>query len=136
MTRPRGPRLTVDAVWIHRGRVLLVRRGRAPFRGRWALPGGFVEPKETVEHAVQRELLEETGLLARAVGIIGVYSGPARDPRGPTTTVAFRMRGRAGSPLGSDDAKEARWTPLHEARALAFDHDRILRDARRRGRAR
>jgi len=126
-----NPALTVDAVWIHRGRVLLVRRGRAPFRGRWALPGGFVELQETVEQAVARELKEETGLTARPIGLVGVYSGPHRDPRRPTTTVAFLMRGTAGKPRAGDDSAEAAWVPLPKARPLAFDHDRILRDARR-----
>jgi 8-oxo-dGTP diphosphatase len=126
-----GPALTVDAVWIHRGRILLVRRGRPPFRGRWALPGGFVEGSETVEEAVRRELKEETGLVARECGIVGVYSGPDRDPRRSTATVAFRMTGRAAAPRGGDDAREAAWVPLREARGLAFDHDRIVADALR-----
>ncbi len=127
-----NPALTVDAVWLRRGKVLLVRRARPPFRHRWALPGGFVELKETVEAAVVRELREETGLVGRPWSLVGVYSGPDRDPRKPTTTVAFLIRGRGGSPVGSDDAQSAAWVPLAEARGLAFDHDRILRDARRR----
>lgn len=131
-----GPALSVDAVWLRRGRVLLVRRGRSPFRGAWALPGGFVEPNETVEEAMGRELLEETGLCGRPARIVGVYSGPDRDPRHPTTTVAFLIRGRGGTPRGGDDAAEAAWVPLRDARRLAFDHDRILRDARRMARSR
>jgi len=127
---PPGPALTVDAVWIAGGRVLLVRRGAPPFRGRWALPGGFVDACETVEAAVVRELKEETGLVARPIAVLGVYSGPGRDPRRPTATVAFRMRGRVASPRGSDDAADAAWVPLAAARGLAFDHDRIVRDAR------
>ncbi len=126
---PRGPALTVDAVWLDRGRVLLVRRGRPPFRGRWAFPGGFVAPQETVEQAVARELLEETGLRARPVRLVGVYSGPDRDPRQPTATVAFLMRGRVATPSAGDDAALAAWLPLRDARRLAFDHGRILRDA-------
>lgn len=130
----RGPALTVDAVWIDRGRILLVRRGRPPFRGRWALPGGFVGPEETVEAAVLRELREETGLRGVLDRLVGVYSGPDRDPRQPTATVAFLLRGRAGPPLAGDDAANAAWVPLAQARGLAFDHDRILRDARRASR--
>jgi 8-oxo-dGTP diphosphatase len=128
---PRGPALTVDAVWIDRGRLLVVRRGRPPFRGRWALPGGFVEPTETVEAAVVRELYEETGLRGRVGGLLGVYSGPDRDPRRPTATVAFLIRGRARLPRAGDDAAGALWLPVGQARSLAFDHDRIVRDARR-----
>ena len=128
-TRHQNPALTADPVWIHRDRILLVRRARLPFRGMWALPGGFVEPCETVESAVARELLEETGLRARPWKLVGVYSGPDRDPRKPTTTVAFLMRGRAGRPRGGDDAAEAEWVLLRRARPLAFDHERIVHDA-------
>lgn len=125
----RGPALSTDAVWIDRGRILLVRRGRPPFRGQWALPGGFVEPQETVEQALSRELREETGLLGTAAGIVGVYSGPDRDPRKPTATVAYFVRGRARKPTAGDDAAGASWVPLARAGPLAFDHGRILRDA-------
>jgi 8-oxo-dGTP diphosphatase len=90
-----------------------------------------VEYRERVEDAVMRELREETGLIGRPVAIVGVYSGPDRDPRKPTTTVAYLMRGRGGVPRGNDDASEARWVPLGRARELAFDHDAILRAARR-----
>ncbi len=129
----RNPALTTDAVWIRAGRVLLVRRGQPPFRGLWALPGGFVELRETVEESVVRELFEETGLRARPSKLIGVYSGPDRDPRKPTTTVAFLMRGRGGNPRGGDDAEAAAWVPIGEVGPLAFDHAEILRDALRAG---
>jgi 8-oxo-dGTP diphosphatase len=129
--RYENPALATDAVWIDRGRILLVRRGRPPYRGMWALPGGFVEQRETVEEAVVRELREETGLVARAERLVGVYSGPDRDPRKPTTSVAFLMKGRARTPAGGDDAASAEWVPLSRARPLAFDHEQIVRDARR-----
>jgi len=119
----------VDAVWIDDGRILLVRRGRPPFVGSWALPGGFVEGDEPVEAAVARELLEETGLTARAGALVGVYSGPGRDPRGPTVSLAYRMEGVIGTPRGGDDAAEAAWVPLRPAPSLAFDHARIVADA-------
>ncbi|MGA8543296.1 MAG: NUDIX hydrolase [Thermoplasmata archaeon] len=131
-----NPSLAVDAVWIRSGRVLLVRRGRPPFRGRWAFPGGFVELREKVEEAVVRELREETGLRARPGPIVGVYSGPDRDPRHPTTSVVFLMHGRGGLPRGGDDAADAQWVPLRALEPLAFDHDQILRDALRLVRAR
>ncbi|EQD60645.1 NUDIX hydrolase, core domain protein, partial [mine drainage metagenome] len=108
--RPKGPAVTVDAVWIDRRRVLLVRRGRPPGQGLWALPGGFVEYGETVEAAVTRELREETGLVARPRELVGIYSGPDRDPPAshPSPwpigcTVGF------DPPRGSDDAEEAAW---------------------------
>jgi 8-oxo-dGTP diphosphatase len=131
---PLGPKLTVDAVWIDRGRVLLVRRGRAPFRGRWALPGGFVEGDEPVEDAVLRELREETGLRGSSARLVGVFSGPGRDPRGPTVTIAFRIRGRAGVPVGADDAKDAAWVSVLSLPPLAFDHGDIVRAALRQTR--
>lgn len=128
-TRYRNPALTVDAVALRGGRVLLIRRGRAPFRGMWAFPGGFVEQREFVERALLRELREETGLTARELRLLGVYSGPDRDPRKPTTSVAFLVRGMTGRLRGGDDAGDAQWIAVHDAKPLAFDHERILADA-------
>jgi 8-oxo-dGTP diphosphatase len=84
-----------------------------------------------VEEAVVRELREETGLHGRPVALVGVYSGPDRDPRKPTTSVAFLVTGRAKSPVGADDAASAEWVPLSRARPLAFDHEQILAEGRR-----
>jgi|SRR5580658_7038346 8-oxo-dGTP diphosphatase len=131
-----GPSLAVDAVWVRRGRVLLVRRGRPPFRGSWALPGGFVEVGETVETAVLRELKEETGLTGRRGALIGVYSDPHRDPRKHTVSVVFWIHGPGGVPRGGDDAASAEWVPLDPFPALAFDHGHILKDALRQLRRR
>ncbi len=111
--------------------MLLVRRGRPPYKGSWALPGGFVELNETVEEALRRELKEETGLAGEPAAIVGVFSGPHRDPRKPTATVAFLVRGRAGHPRGGSDAAAAEWVPIAQARPLAFDHALILRVALR-----
>ena len=129
------------------GEVLLVRRARAPFAGEWALPGGFVDVGERTEDACRRELVEETGLRGDVVDLLGVYSDPARDPRGHTVTVAYVLkvsgivdvaagpqRGGAASgpvaPAPGDDAAEARWFPLDALPPLAFDHARIAEDAR------
>jgi 8-oxo-dGTP diphosphatase len=82
-----------------------------------------------VEDAVVRELREETGLVARAGPLVGVYSAPERDPRKHTASVVFEMRGRPRAPSGGDDAASAAWVPLALAKGLAFDHDQILEDA-------
>lgn len=132
------PALTVDGVLIEGKTVLLVRRGRPPWKGRWALPGGFVEIGESCEQAVVREYREETGLAVRPVRLLGVYSDPRRDPRGHIVTVAFLLRRRKGGPReirGGDDASDARWSPLRRPPPLAADHAQILRDARRTHRA-
>jgi 8-oxo-dGTP diphosphatase len=131
------PRVTVDAfVEDGRGRLLLVRRGRPPFRGRWALPGGFCEWGETTEECCAREMLEETGVTVRVEKLLGVYSDPKRDPRGHTVTVLYAARPVRGEAKGSDDAAEARWFTREEIRrlAFAFDHGEIIRAqlARRR----
>ncbi|MGA8663896.1 MAG: NUDIX hydrolase [Thermoplasmata archaeon] len=131
-----SPSLAVDAVWIRRGRVLLVRRGNPPFRGEWALPGGFVEIGETVEQAVLRELREETGLRGRVASLVGVWSDPKRDPRKHTVSVVFRIGGPDGPPRGGDDAAFAQWVPLTPRPRLAFDHGKILSAALRAARPR
>ena len=123
------PNLTVDAIVVDdKRRLLLVERGRDPYKGKFALPGGFVEYGETVENAVSRELEEETGLKAKPLEIVGVYSDPNRDPRGHTVTIVFRMGYRGGEPKGSDDAAAARFFPIDELPPLAFDHDKIVKD--------
>jgi len=127
----RNPRLTVDGVVIRRGHLLLVQRGREPFRGRWALPGGFVEYGETVEAAVVREVREEAGLETRVIRLLGVYSHPERDPRGHTVSVVFLLEVVGGTLRGGDDAARATWFSLDDLPQLAFDHDTIVRDALR-----
>lgn len=116
--------------------VLLVRRGNPPQRGRWALPGGFVDDGEDLPDAAARELEEETGLgLAGAhVEQLAAYGTPGRDPRGRVVTIAY-LAFVAGTtdPNAGSDAAAARWVPvrglLDHPRRLAFDHHRILTDA-------
>jgi 8-oxo-dGTP diphosphatase len=125
----KSPRLTVDALARDgAGRILLVRRGRPPFEGRWALPGGFVEYGETTEDACAREAREETGLTVEVGDVAGVYSRPDRDPRGHTVSVVYFCRPVAGEIRGGDDAAEARWfTPAETAGlSFAFDHAEIV----------
>ena len=124
-----GPRLTVDSLTRDgEGRVLLVRRGRPPFEGRWALPGGFVETGETTESACVRETREETGVEVEVGRLAGVYSRPNRDPRGHTVSVVYHCRAVEGEAKGADDAAEARWFAPDELATLtfAFDHAEIV----------
>jgi 8-oxo-dGTP diphosphatase len=128
---PSGPKLTVDA-WTRdrRGRILLVRRGRPPFQGQWAFPGGFCEVGETTEESCAREVREETGVRVRVGGVRGVYSDPKRDPRGHTVSILYDAVAVEGKARGGDDAAEARWFSRRDLRRLdlAFDHGRIVRE--------
>ena len=127
------PRLTVDGVLIQNGAVLLVKRRFPPFEGCWALPGGFVEFGETCEAAVVREVSEETGLQVGVDSLVGVYSDPARDPRGHTVSVVYRIHVVSGVVDAGDDAEEARFFLLSELPDLAFDHEKIFKDVLLRG---
>ena len=134
------PMLTADCVVINdRNEVLLVRRGNEPFRGCWALPGGFTEMDETLEHCAVRELEEETSLKVseQDIHLIGVYSAPDRDPRGRTVTAAFSLTlshsdTQSLSITAGDDAAEVHWWPLNALPPLAFDHTEIIADISKR----
>ncbi len=135
MPRPRTPEICVDIVIELEDRpgrpIVLIRRGRPP--AGHALPGGFVDIGETVEQAAVRESREETGLDVRLGELLGVYSDPARDPRGHTVSLVY-VATAAGAPAAGDDAAEILVTDPETAPPLVFDHDRILGDylARRR----
>ncbi|NJD52259.1 MAG: NUDIX hydrolase [Candidatus Methanoperedens sp.] len=126
---PKTPLLTVDALIIHEGKLVLIRRLNPPFKNQFALPGGFVEIGETVEAAAVREAKEETGLDIELVRLLGVYSDPSRDPRGHTVTVCYLARGFGKLKAGSD-AKDIRLFGINEIPKLAFDHNKIIENAK------
>lgn len=117
-----------DIVLIEGGKVLLVRRGREPFRGEWAVPGGRIEENETVEQCARREMKEETGLDVELLKLTGIYSDPKRDPRG-IIAAAWLVRRVGGEVKAGDDADEAAWFPLGALPKLCADHGKILADA-------
>jgi 8-oxo-dGTP diphosphatase len=130
MPFPQTPALTTDCVVFDgRQRVLLIRRGRPPFKGRYALPGGFVDVGEAVEDACRRELHEETGVKVGKLVLIGVYSDLSRDPRGHTCSIAYLARVARATATAGDDAAAAEWVADWSNVQLAFDHADILRDA-------
>lgn len=135
MASPKTPLLTTDCVVFDReGRILLIRRKNEPFRGAFALPGGFVEIGETVEAACRREVLEETGITIGALHLVGVYSDPGRDPRGHTVSIAYMARvPPATRPQAGSDAEDAQWLGDWHNLDLAFDHAHIIADAERLG---
>ncbi|CAM3286707.1 NUDIX domain-containing protein [Nocardioides dubius] len=121
---------------------LVIRRGEEPFRGEWALPGGFLDPGEDLPTAAARELEEETGIVADRFHLeqLASYGAPDRDPRMRTVTVAYiALAADLPTPRAGTDAAEAAWRPVRELLAtpetLAFDHEQILRDGVERARA-
>lgn len=134
------PAVTVDLVLVtreERPRVLLIRRKKEPFAGKWALPGGFVDMDETLEESARRELLEETGVRVARLEQLHTFGDPGRDPRGRTITVAYLAVVAPGSvdARAADDAAEAGWFSLRRPPPLAFDHADILALARKRVRS-
>jgi 8-oxo-dGTP diphosphatase len=128
------PAVTVDALVFTRTQpreVLLIRRKNDPFKGRYAIPGGFIDPEEDLEAAALRELEEETGLRGVALEQFRTYGQPGRDPRGRTISVVY-IGEVVGRPAveGRDDASHAAFFQASRGPGpLAFDHDTILREA-------
>lgn len=123
------PSLTVDAVIVKDGKIVLIKRKNDPFKGMWALPGGFVDYGERVEDATIREALEETSLEVELLALLGVYSAPDRDPRRHTVGVIYIAKPVGGELKAADDAAEAKWHDPAEPVELAFDHGQIYADA-------
>jgi len=121
--------ITTDAVIIIDDKIVLIRRGREPFKGKYALPGGIVEYGESLEDCVVREAREETGLETRVAGLVGAYSEPDRDPRGHFITVAYNLDAIGGALAGGDDADDAKLFPLNALPELAADHAQVIADA-------
>ena len=128
------PMVTVDAVVFDlsegRTRVLLINRGKDPYKGKWAVPGGFIEIEEELEDAVVRELSEETGLTGVQLEQMRTFGKCGRDPRGRQISIAFTGIVTEGQDKISagDDAAEAQWFDIKNLpEDLAFDHDEMIK---------
>jgi 8-oxo-dGTP diphosphatase len=135
------PSVTVDAVVFGvdlqaeapRNQVLLIERAAAPYKGGWALPGGFVHMNESLDDAVQRELEEETGLRKLFFEQLYTFGDPKRDPRGRVISVAYYalVNLTEHKPRSGSDAANAMWFNIDAALSstLAFDHEAVIRKA-------
>ena len=130
------PMVTVDAAVFtfsgDKARVLLINRGNEPFKGKWALPGGFIDMDEELEDAVVRELEEEAGLTGVRLEQMRTFGTVGRDPRGRMISIAFigiATKGQATIRAG-DDAAQAQWFDIENLpKDMAFDHDEVVRFA-------
>lgn len=120
----------VDIIIQKNSQIVLIRRKNEPFKDKLAYPGGFVDEKETVEQTAVREAEEETGLKVKLLEILGVYSIPERDPRGPSISTVFVAEPAGGELKGASDVREAKWFKLGEINPdeLSFDHKKIFQD--------
>lgn len=128
-------KLSVDAVVFgyEEGNisVLLIKRKYEPFKGEWAIPGGFVLNEESLEEAVERELHEETGIKINYLEQLYTFGKPSRDPRGRVVSVAYfgLVRPNAYKIVASTDAEQVQWFNINELPKLSFDHKEILKAA-------
>lgn len=130
MPKPITPLLAADAIIeltdLPGRPIVLIERANPPFG--WAIPGGFVDVGEIVEHAAVREAQEEVGLDVRLIALLGIYSDPRRDNRGHTVTAVY-VAEAAGMPVAADDAKNCQIFSLDALpEPLAFDHAQVLSD--------
>ena len=128
-----NPALAVDALVKRGDTILLIQRGRDPWKGSWALPGGFVDHGEDPKDAAIRELAEETGLSGQMVGLVTVRGDPLRDPRKHVVSIVYEVQADGDDePVGGDDADDARFWPIDLVLSggvwVAGDHTDILRD--------
>lgn len=129
------PAVTVDCVVFGLDedelKVLLIQRKIEPFKGQWALPGGFIDMDENLEESARRELREETGVQDLFLEQLATYGKPGRDPRERVITVAyFAIVNLYEHKVEADtDAEEAAWFPVENLPKLAFDHQMILDEA-------
>jgi 8-oxo-dGTP diphosphatase len=130
MAKNKGPILTVDAlIEDDKGRVLLIKRGVEPFKGRWCLPGGKVDEGERVEAALEREMMEELKVRIGIRELLGIYSEPDRDPRGHYVSALYHATIVGGEPTQTDEVSGIKWVAKQDTDLkLGFDHGKMLQN--------
>jgi 8-oxo-dGTP diphosphatase len=123
--------VTVDAVIFRKTgndhEILFIKRKKEPFKGQWAIPGGFLDEGEDLPVAAARELREETGVVVDKLEQLGAFGKPGRDPRQHTVSVAYVGFAEENTKaVGADDAEEAKWFSVKNLPELAFDHADIV----------
>lgn len=127
------PAVTVDIIVVckEEKKILLIERGQEPFKGQWALPGGFVGIDEELEDAARRELFEETSIKITQVRQFKTYGTIGRDPRHRTISIiyyCFVGCSKSYLPKANDDAAKAAWFPIDSIPKLSFDHYEVITD--------
>jgi 8-oxo-dGTP diphosphatase len=124
---PQCPLVGVGAIILNEGRVVLVKRGRAPLRGEWSIPGGLLETGETLREGAQREAREETGLVVRATELLGVFErllpDDAKRTRYHYVLIDFLCEVISGEVKAAGDAEDARWFSSQEVKKLSLPED-------------
>ena len=132
---PKQPLIGVGALIVENGRVVLIKRGKAPLMGEWSIPGGMLEVGETLRQGAEREALEETGLLVRATDLLGIFDRIVPDAEGNIVyhyvLIDFLCEKTSGDLRAGADAADARWfTPEEVAKLpLAEDTAGVIRAA-------
>jgi len=125
-TGEKGTTVCIDAIITRGTEVLLIRRKYPPFKGMWAFPGGKLEPDETLEECLVREVKEETGLDVIEFEQVDIRDQPDRDPRGRYVSVVYRITEYDGEVRAGDDASHAEFVVIDRDAEMAFDHKQIL----------
>jgi 8-oxo-dGTP diphosphatase len=124
---PQHPLVGVGAVIVEDGRVLLVKRGKAPLLGEWSIPGGMLELGETMRQGAEREALEETGIVVRATDLLGVFDRVVPDDKKATlyhyVLIDFLCQRISGDVLAAGDAADARWFTPDEVAEISLPED-------------
>jgi 8-oxo-dGTP diphosphatase len=110
------------------GSIVLIKRAYEPYKDQWALPGGIMDPDESIEETAVREAKEETGLDVEIIKLVGVYSKPGRDSRGRSVSVCYAANVTGGELKADTDAKEILRTKDILKMKLAFDHNQMVEE--------